>query len=81
MRSAALAFMFVVMGGSAATADDTCRAQASENKLRGEELKSFLQNCKTVVQMVCDGRAIDQKVSDAAKDDFTKQCVKDGVGR
>jgi hypothetical protein len=68
------------MGGSAATADDTCWVQASEHKLRGEELKSFLQNCK-IVQMACDGRAIDQKVSDAAKDDFTKQCVRDGVGR
>ena len=30
--------------------------------------------------MVCDGQAIDQKLSDEAKDTFTKKCIKDAVG-
>jgi hypothetical protein len=32
-----------------------------------------------VVQMVCDGRVIDQKISDEAKESFVKHCIKDGL--
>jgi hypothetical protein len=36
---------------------------------------------KALVEIVCQGRAIDQKVSDDGKDSFIKKCVKDAVGR
>jgi len=29
-----------------------------------------------VVQMVCDGRVIDQKISDEAKESFVKHCIR-----
>ena len=36
---------------------------------------------KALMEIVCQGRAIDQKVSDDGKDSFIKKCVKDAVGR
>jgi hypothetical protein len=50
------------------------------NKFRGDEFKSFMVNCKALMEIACEGRAIDQKVSDDAKDSFIKQCIKDAVG-
>jgi hypothetical protein len=54
--------------------------QAVANKFRGDEFKSFMVNCKALMEIACEGRAIDQKVSDDAKDSFIKQCIKDAVG-
>jgi hypothetical protein len=64
-----------------AAAQDSCRAQANANKLKGTDFRTFMANCKVVVQMVCDGRVIDQKISDEAKESFVKHCIKDGLGR
>jgi hypothetical protein len=44
-------------------------------------VKSFMTKCKDLATMVCSDRAIDQKVSDEAKDTFIKNCVKDEVGK
>jgi len=49
--------------------------------LKGTDFRTFMANCKVVVQMVCDGRVIDQKISDEAKESFVKHCIKDGLGR
>jgi hypothetical protein len=81
MKGLALAFVLVGLGITGATADDNCRAQAVANKFRGDEFKSFMANCKALMEIVCQGRAIDQKVSDDGKDSFIKKCVKDAVGR
>ena len=81
MKAVVVAVVLVGLGITAAAADDTCGAQAVANKLRGEELKSFMANCKALVQMACEGRAIDQKVPDGAKSAFIKQCIKTEVGR
>jgi hypothetical protein len=81
MKGLALAFVLVGFGITAATADDSCRAQAVANKFRGDEFKSFMVNCKALMVIACEGRAIDQKVSDDDKGSFVKQCVKDAVGR
>jgi hypothetical protein len=81
MRSLAIALMIASVGLTAAIADDTCSAQANANKLKGADLERFMVNCKTVVQIACEGRAIDQKVANEVKDTFTKQCIKEGVGR
>jgi hypothetical protein len=76
-----LAFLLVGLGLRGATADDSCRAQAIAGKFRGDEFKSFMENCKDLMEMTCEAHAIDQKVSADAKASFVKQCVKDGVGR
>jgi hypothetical protein len=80
MRSLALALMFTALALSAATAEESCKAQARESKFTGETLKNFMTNCKDLATMVCDGQAIDQKLSDEAKDTFTQKCIKDAVG-
>jgi len=74
MKCLAVALMF------AASADESCKDQAVANKFRGDEFKSFMVNCKALMEIACEGRAIDQKVLDDAKDSFIKQCIKDAVG-
>ena len=81
MRSSALALISVLLTLTAARGDDTCKAQAAVSKLRGEDFRSFMKDCKAVAEMVCNGRAIDQQLADEAKDSFTKKCVKDEIGR
>ncbi len=80
MKCLAVALMFAASVVTAATADESCKDQARENKFTGETLKNFMTNCKDVATMMCDGQAIDQKLSDEAKDTFTKKCIKDAVG-
>jgi hypothetical protein len=75
-----VAVMFAASAVTAATADESCKDQAVANKFRGDEFKSFMVNCKALMEIACEGRAIDQKVSDDAKDSFIKQCIKDAVG-
>jgi hypothetical protein len=82
MKSLALGFVFFGLGITrAVAADDSCKAQAVANKFRGDEFKSFMVNCKALMEIACKNRAIDQKVSDDAKDSFIKQCIKDAVKR
>ena len=81
MKVLALAFVLVGFGITAAMAEDSCWAQAAANELRAEELKNFMANCKDLMVIACEGRAIDQKIPDQDKDSFIKQCVKDAVGR
>jgi hypothetical protein len=59
----------------------SCKDQVRESKFIGKTLKNFMMNCKDLATMVCSDRAIDQKVSDEAKDTFIKNCVKDEVGK
>jgi hypothetical protein len=81
MKALALAFVLVAFGITAATAEDSCRAQAAANEFRGEELKSFMANCKDLMVVACEGRAIDQNIPAQDRDSFIKQCVKDALGR
>jgi hypothetical protein len=43
--------------------------------------RNFMDGCKALAAMVCESRAIDQKIGDDTKASFVKQCVKDQVGR
>jgi hypothetical protein len=80
MKCLAIAMMFAASAVTAATAEESCKDQAPENKFTGETLKNFMTNCKDLATMVCEGQAIDQRLSDEAKDTFTKKCIKDAVG-
>ena len=67
----------------ASPATDTkpsCKAQASDKKLAGAALNSFMKKCETDAQKVCDAAAVDRKLNGAAKTSFTKKCVTDSVG-
>ena len=81
MKAAALAFLMAGVASIGVLADDSCRAQAVASKLRGEEVRAFMESCKSLAEMVCAGRVIEQKISDDAKASFLKRCTQDEVGR
>jgi hypothetical protein len=68
-----------VVGGAFAQAP-SCKLQASEKKLAGAALNSFMKKCETDAQKACDTSAADRKLAGAAKASFTKKCVTDAVG-
>ncbi len=58
----------------------SCKAQATDKKLAGAELTSFMKKCETDATKACDTAAADKKLAGAAKTSFTKKCVSDAVG-
>jgi hypothetical protein len=57
-----------------------CAAQASEKKLHGAALNSFMKKCERDAAIAsCDAAAADKKLAGAAKTSFTKKCIKDAV--
>lgn len=74
---------FAQTGTPASPTTDTkpsCKVQASDKKLAGAALNSFMKKCETDAQKACDTAAADKKLSGAAKTSFTKKCVTDSVG-
>jgi hypothetical protein len=74
---------FAQTGAPASPATDakpSCKAQASDKKLAGAALNSFMKKCETDAQKACDTAAADKKLAGAAKISFTKKCVTDSVG-
>jgi hypothetical protein len=65
---------------AAASADESCKAQAADKKLAGAAQTSFMTKCEKDAKTACDAQAVDKKLSGAAKDSFTKKCIKDAVG-
>ncbi|MFL9825591.1 PsiF family protein [Rhodoplanes sp. SY1] len=59
----------------------SCKAQATEKKLHGAALTSFMKKCETDAQAACDASATERKLAGAAKTSFTKKCVGDAVGQ
>ncbi|MFD2183104.1 PsiF family protein [Rhodoplanes azumiensis] len=59
----------------------SCKAQATEKKLHGAALTSFMKKCETDAQAACDASAAEKKLAGAAKASFTKKCVGDAVGQ
>ena len=59
---------------------NSCKAQASDKKLAGAALNSFMKKCESDAASMCATQAADKKLSGAAKDSFTKKCVKDATG-
>jgi len=68
-----------LVGGAFAQAP-TCKAQATEKKLAGAALNSFMKKCESDAQKSCDTSAASKKLAGAAKASFTKKCVTDAVG-
>ena len=62
---------------SAQTAALTCKAQATEKKLAGAALKSFMTKCEKDASTACTKSAGEKKLAGAAKTSFTKKCVAD----
>jgi hypothetical protein len=73
---AAAALLFVT--GAAQSA--SCKAQASEKKLAGAALTSFMKKCETDATKACETDSAQRKLAGAAKTSHMKKCVADAVG-
>ena len=63
-----------------APANPDCAARASEKKLAGAALNSFMKKCaREAATASCDIAAEEKKLKGAAKKSFTKKCVKDAI--
>ena len=61
----------LVLGGlvisGTATADQTCKAKATRQKLAGEALIRFVKNCETDANMACAEQAVSKMLAKPAK--------------
>jgi hypothetical protein len=73
-----MATIAVRLGGLCITA--TCKMQASDKKLAGATLTSFMKRCETDATKVCDADSKAKKLAGAAKSSHMKKCVSDAVG-
>jgi hypothetical protein len=80
MKRLAIATALCMIASAAAAQSPTCKAQATDKKLAGAALNSFMKKCETDAQTSCDTAAADKKLAGAAKTSFTKKCVNDAVG-
>ena len=59
-----------------------CAAQATEKKLHGAALKSFMRKCdRDAAASACDAAAAEKKLAGAARTSFTKKCVRDAAAK
>ncbi len=57
-----------------------CAAQATQKKLAGAALNSFMKKCeRDAATASCSAAATEKKLSGAARNSFTKKCVKDAT--
>ena len=80
MKTIAIAAALCMLAGSAFAQGATCKLQASDKKLAGAAMTSFMKKCETDAHTKCDTEAADKKLAGAAKASFTKKCVGDAVG-
>jgi len=78
MRALLLAAAFALTAGSAQAA--ACKIEASNKKLAGAALNSFMTKCEKDAQAVCDQSAVDKKLAGAAKNSHIKKCITDAIG-
>jgi hypothetical protein len=75
----ALVLCGLVISGTA-TADQTCKAKATRQKLAGEALISFVKNCETDANMACAEQAVSKMLAGPASDRFINKCVTKAMG-
>lgn len=63
-----------------AMADGSCKSVATDKKLAGAAMTSFMKKCTTDATATCDATAKEKKLSGAAKNSFSKKCVSDATG-
>jgi hypothetical protein len=80
MRRLFLIALFCTAAGTAFAQSPTCKSQASEKKLAGAALTSFMKKCETDATTSCNTSATEKKLAGAARTSFTKKCVSDAVG-
>jgi hypothetical protein len=63
-----------------ALADGTCKQQATDKKLAGAAMTSFMKKCEKDAGAACTTSAAEKKLNGAAKTSFVKKCQTDAVG-
>lgn len=63
-----------------AFADSSCKQQATDKKLAGAAMTSFMKKCEKDAGAACTTQAADKKLAGAAKNSFVKKCTSDAVG-
>jgi hypothetical protein len=81
MRYLLLAALGVALAAAAHAQAVNCKAAATEKKLAGAALASFMKKCESDAKGACDMSASEKKLSGAAKSSFTAKCVNDKVGK
>ena len=80
MKAILVAAALCLAAGAAQAQTASCKANATEKKLAGAALASFMKKCETDAKKACDASAAEKKLAGAAKTSFTKKCVTDAVG-
>ncbi|TMK13861.1 MAG: hypothetical protein E6G72_02550 [Alphaproteobacteria bacterium] len=80
MRVIVMSVVLSLCATAALAADASCKQTATEKKLAGAALTSFMTKCQKDAQASCDTAAHEKKLNGAAKTSFTKKCVKDATG-
>ncbi len=61
-------------------AQATCKKDASDKKLAGAALKSFMTKCESDAKAKCEADSASKNLAGAAKNSHMKKCVTDEVG-
>jgi hypothetical protein len=69
-------FFLVSFGAQAAT----CKIEATDKKLAGAALNSFMKKCEADAKAACEKAAAEKKLAGAAKDSNIKKCMSEAVG-
>jgi hypothetical protein len=80
MRRILLAALFCSIAASAHAQTATCKSQATDKKLAGAAMNSFMTKCEKDATTSCDAQADTKKLAGAARTSFTKKCVTDATG-
>jgi hypothetical protein len=75
-----LAAVWVLALGVHSASAASCKAQATEKKLAGAALASFMTKSETDAKASCETSAQERKLVGAAKTSYTKKCAEDAVG-
>ena len=77
MKKLAIVLALCAMSGPAFA---TCQSDATEKKLVGAALNSFMTKCKRDAETACTVDSTERKLAGAAKTSHMKKCVDDKVG-
>jgi hypothetical protein len=80
MKTKILAATLILFGTSAYAQTATCKSQATEKKLAGAALTSFMKKCESDAKKSCEADSKAKKLSGAAKNSHLKKCVDESVG-
>lgn len=78
MKALVLAAVLAFAAGNAHAA--ACKVEASNKKLAGAALNSFMTKCEKDANAACAKDSDDKKLAGAARTSHMKKCVTDAVG-